>query len=118
MATKANSGAFVDNLGKVYAIYTGGFFAFVILLAILEQLGVPNKFIGYGFVFLTITVYAVIGVLSRTQEAGEYYVAGRVVPAFYNKPKTLDDIVNHSVGRMLDLFDIDVGAARRWKTDE
>ncbi len=84
MATKANSGAFVDNLGRVYAIYTGGFFAFVILLAILEQLGVPNKFIGYGFVFLTITVYAVIGILSRTQEAGEYYVAGRVVPAFYN----------------------------------
>lgn len=41
-----------------------------------------------------------------------------VVPAFYNKPKTLDDIVNHSVGRMLDLFDIDVGAARRWKTEE
>ncbi len=41
-----------------------------------------------------------------------------VVPAFYNKPKTLDDIVNHSVGRMLDLFDIDVGAARRWKTGE
>lgn len=41
-----------------------------------------------------------------------------IVPAFYNKPKTLDDIINHSVGRMLDLFDIDVGAARRWKTDE
>jgi 4-hydroxy-3-polyprenylbenzoate decarboxylase len=41
-----------------------------------------------------------------------------VVPAFYNKPKSLDDIVNHTVGRMLDLFDIDVGAARRWKTDE
>ena len=41
-----------------------------------------------------------------------------VVPAFYNKPKTLDDIINHTVGRMLDLFDIDVGAARRWKTQE
>jgi 4-hydroxy-3-polyprenylbenzoate decarboxylase len=41
-----------------------------------------------------------------------------IVPAFYNKPKTLDDIINHSVGRMLDLFDIDVGAARRWKTEE
>ena len=45
-------------------------------------------------------------------------VISPVVPAFYNKPKTLDDIVNHSVGRMLDLFDIDVGAARRWKTTE
>ena len=41
-----------------------------------------------------------------------------VVPAFYNKPKTLDDIVNHSVGRMLDLFDIEVGAVKRWKDDE
>jgi 4-hydroxy-3-polyprenylbenzoate decarboxylase len=40
-----------------------------------------------------------------------------VVPAFYNRPQTLDDIINHTVGRLLDLFDIDVGAARRWKTD-
>ena len=41
-----------------------------------------------------------------------------VVPAFYNRPKTLDDIVNHSVGRMLDLFDIDTGMVRRWKSEE
>jgi 4-hydroxy-3-polyprenylbenzoate decarboxylase len=41
-----------------------------------------------------------------------------VVPAFYNRPKTLEDIVDHTVGRMIDLFDIDVGAARRWKTEE
>ena len=41
-----------------------------------------------------------------------------VVPAFYNRPTSLDDIVNHSVGRMLDLFDIDVGSVKRWKTDE
>ncbi len=85
--TKDNSvggKGFLDNLGKIYAIYTGGFFGFVIVLAILEQLGVPNKFIGYGFVFLTIAVYAVIGILSRTSEVGEYYVAGRSVPAFYN----------------------------------
>ncbi len=44
----------------------------------------PNKWIGYGFVFLTIAVYAVIGILSRTSEVGEYYVAGRRVPSFYN----------------------------------
>ncbi|MFM9938048.1 MAG: sodium:solute symporter family protein [Hyphomicrobiaceae bacterium] len=85
MATQAKSkGAFIDNLGKVYLLYTGGFFVFVVLLGILEQLGVPNKFIGYGFVFLTILVYAVIGVLSRTADSGEYYVAGRQVPALYN----------------------------------
>jgi cation/acetate symporter len=81
---QAGSGDFVSNLGKIYGLYTGGFFAFVIFLAILEQLGVPNTFIGYGFVFLTLAVYAVIGVISRTMEAGEYYVAGRRVPAFYN----------------------------------
>ncbi|MGD9667823.1 MAG: sodium:solute symporter family protein [Hyphomicrobiaceae bacterium] len=76
--------SFLANLGKIYALYTGGFFGFVAVLAVLEQLGVPNKFIGYGFVFLTIAVYALIGVLSRTSEVGEYYVAGRSVPAFYN----------------------------------
>jgi cation/acetate symporter len=86
MAEQARVGGtdFVSNLGKIYGLYTGGFFAFVIFLAILEQLGVPQQWIGYGFVFLTLAVYAVIGVLSRTMEAGEYYVAGRRVPAFYN----------------------------------
>ncbi len=84
MAEAKSGGDFISNLGKIYAYYTGGFFGFVIILGILEQLGVPNKFIGYGFVFLTIAVYAIIGVLSRTSEVGEYYVAGRKVPAFYN----------------------------------
>ena len=79
----ANS-SFLQNLGKIYAYYTGGFIAFTIILAVLEQMGVPNKFIGYAFIFLTIGVYALIGVLSRTAEVSEYYVAGRVVPAFYN----------------------------------
>ncbi len=85
MAQPAQGGGdFISNLGKIYTYYTGGFFGFVILLAILEQVGVPNRWIGYGFVFLTIAVYAVIGILSRTSEVGEYYVAGRRVPSFYN----------------------------------
>ena len=37
------------------------------------------------------------------------------VPAFYAKPETLDDMVDQSVGRALDLFDIDTGAVRRWR---
>jgi len=41
------SKGFLDNLGKIYAIYTGGFIVFVILLAIGEQLGLSNKMIGY-----------------------------------------------------------------------
>jgi 4-hydroxy-3-polyprenylbenzoate decarboxylase len=36
------------------------------------------------------------------------------VPAFYNRPKTLDDIIDHTVGRVLDLFDIDTGKVKRW----
>ncbi len=85
MATQTKAGGgFIDNLGKIYTMYTGGFFAFVLFLALLEQLGVPNRFIGYGFVFLTLAVYAAIGYLSRTAEVGEYYVAGRTVPSFYN----------------------------------
>ena len=36
------------------------------------------------------------------------------VPAFYNHPKTIDDIINHSVGRVLDLFDIDSTLVKRW----
>lgn len=37
------------------------------------------------------------------------------IPAFYNRPSTVDDVVNHSVGRVLDLFDIDVPGMRRWE---
>ncbi len=36
------------------------------------------------------------------------------VPAFYHRPKTIDDIVNQTVGRALDLFDIESGSVRRW----
>ena len=36
------------------------------------------------------------------------------VPAFYTRPKTVDDIVNHTVGRVLDLFSIDNTLVRRW----
>ena len=37
------------------------------------------------------------------------------MPAFYNSPQTIDDLVNHSVGRVLDLFEIDVGILKRWE---
>jgi len=36
------------------------------------------------------------------------------VPAFYSRPADIDDMVNHTVGRVLDLFDIDTGTLRRW----
>jgi cation/acetate symporter len=86
MTTQAQSGGgdFTSNLGRIYGIYTGGFAAFIILVAILERAGVPNQILGYMFVGFTILVYAFIGIISRTVQVSEYYVAGRKVPAFYN----------------------------------
>ncbi|MER8826253.1 cation acetate symporter [Mesorhizobium sp. M0938] len=83
-ATTAGGGDFTSNLGRIYGIYTGGFIAFIILMAILSAMGVENVVIGYLFMGFTIVIYAVIGVLSRTMHVGEYYVAGRRVPALYN----------------------------------
>jgi len=42
-------------------------------------------------------------------------VVAPIVPAFYNRPKTVDDIINHTCGRLLDLFGIDIGTVKRWK---
>ena len=82
---------FIASLGKIYAGYTGGFAAFVVIIAILEQMGVPDRILGYMFVGLTIGVYAYIGIISRTQAVTEYYVAGRRVPAIYNGMATGSD---------------------------
>jgi 4-hydroxy-3-polyprenylbenzoate decarboxylase len=38
-----------------------------------------------------------------------------IVPAFYNRPKTVDDIINHTVGRLLDLFGIETSVVKRWQ---
>jgi 4-hydroxy-3-polyprenylbenzoate decarboxylase len=40
------------------------------------------------------------------------------VPAFYARPQSLDDMVDHTVGRVLDLFDLDAGLVRRWTGDK
>src|SRR5215475_11010823 len=62
--TTASADAFYKQLGRMYGTYTGGFVAFIIILAL--------------------AVYAIIGVATRTAQISEYYVAGRRVPAFYN----------------------------------
>ena len=38
-----------------------------------------------------------------------------MMPAFYNRPKTIDDIINHTVGRLLDLFGIETAVVKRWQ---
>ena len=84
VVTTASNKAFKQGLNKVYTWYTGGFVVFVVVLAILEQMGMPRSWIGFTFLIATIGLYAGIGIMSRTTDAAEYYVAGRRVPAIYN----------------------------------
>jgi len=51
---------------------------------------------------------------TMTQLADMGAILAPVMPAFYNRPKTIDDIVNHTVGRLLDLFGIENAAVKRW----
>ena len=76
--------AFKAQLQKYYSFYTGGFLVFLFALAVAEQMGMSRQWIGYWFLFSTIALYAGIGIMSRTVDAAEYYVAGRRVPAFFN----------------------------------
>lgn len=50
--------------------------------------------------------------LVAVSEAGA--IIAPPVPAFYTRPRNIDDIVNHSVGRALDLFGIDANSVQRW----
>ena len=76
--------AFFNQLRKYYTWYTGGFLVFLLVLAVAEQLGLSRQWIGYCFLFATIALYAGIGIMSRTADVAEYYVAGRRVPALFN----------------------------------
>jgi cation/acetate symporter len=84
-------GSFIDNLPKIYGLYTGGFVVFILLMALLEQFGVGSDTIGILFVAFTIVIYALIGWLSRTMQVDAYYVAGRQVPAVFNGMATAAD---------------------------
>jgi flavin prenyltransferase len=50
--------------------------------------------------------------LTKASEIGA--IIAPPMPAFYTKPETIADLVDHTVGRVLDLFDIDAGLVRRW----
>ena len=83
------AGKMKSTVGK--SIFTGAFIAFVILLAIAEKMGLPPQIIGYIFMGVTIGVYTLIGVVSRTRKISEYYVAGRSVPPIFNGMATGSD---------------------------
>ena len=90
----AGGRSFSRRLFLYYSVYTAGFVLFLVALAILEKEGFPRQWIGYLFMFATIVLYAGIGVLSRTSDVAEYYVAGRRVPAFFNGMATAADWIS------------------------
>lgn len=80
------------NLRKVFTLYTVGFIGVTILIGLAEWIfDLPNRWIGWIFMGLSLGIYVVIGIVTRTSEADQYYVAGRGVPAVYNGMATGSD---------------------------
>jgi cation/acetate symporter len=86
--------SFFRRLSRYYLIFTSCFGAFLIAMAVLEKEGMPRLWIGYLFMFATIALYAAIGVIARTSNVLEYYVAGRRVPAMFNGMATAADWIS------------------------
>lgn len=85
MAVRSGArGGFLETLDRTYLLVLVAAVAIFILLGVLEQFGVPNRWVGSGVVVLTIALYAAIGVMSRTADVDEFYLAGRSVPPVYN----------------------------------
>ncbi len=82
---------FSIRLRRIYVLYTAGFALMILLMALAEILGLPRNWIGYVFLLVTVSLYAGIGIVCRTSDQVEYYVAGRRVPAFYNGMATAAD---------------------------
>ena len=76
--------AFNRRLHWIYLAFGLAFLVFVGAMALLERLGLPRHWIGFLFLVGPIVFYAGIGILSRTTDPTEYFVAGRRVPALYN----------------------------------
>ncbi|MBK6853555.1 MAG: VC_2705 family sodium/solute symporter [Burkholderiales bacterium] len=89
--TEVTTRTFNRVLHKRYAVYILAVVAFIGLLTLLEQRGWPRSWIGGIFLIATVLVYAAIGLMTRTTDPSEYYVAGRRVPAMYNGMATAAD---------------------------
>ncbi|MBK9521918.1 MAG: cation acetate symporter [Rhodocyclaceae bacterium] len=91
MSPNNHQNNFFDRIARAYLVYTGGVIVFILAMGVLEWLGVPNRALGYLFLFCTIALYAGIGLLAKTSDVTEYYVAGRRVPALFNGMATAAD---------------------------
>jgi cation/acetate symporter len=82
---------FARALHRRYLLFAAGLAVFIGLMTLLERASVSRSLIGAGFLIGTVLVYAAIGLMCRTTEEAEYYVAGRRVPAVYNGMATAAD---------------------------
>jgi cation/acetate symporter len=82
---------FERRLHLRYAVFTAGVLIFIALFGGLERYGWSRTALGAAFLVATVLVYAVIGLLGRTTDEAEYFVAGRRVPALYNGMATAAD---------------------------
>lgn len=83
--------AYKKRLHRLFAIYVLGLLVFLGLLSLAEFWGLSRSWVGAVFLFVTVALYAGIGIYSRTTVASEYYVAGRRIPAVYNGMATAAD---------------------------
>jgi len=83
--------SFTLSLTRFFSVLTFGFLVCIAGAAIMEDYGIGRQWIGYFFIFVTLGAYAVIGLLSRTSDMQEYFVASRTVPAVYNGMATAAD---------------------------
>ena len=90
----AQTRSYFRRLARYYAWFTVCFALFLGALGILENEGMPRQWIGHLYMFATIVLYAIIGVVSRTSNVSEYYVAGRRVPALFNGMATAADWIS------------------------
>ena len=65
------------------SLFAVGFVVAVLVLGWLESRGLSERWIGYAFLFLTLLVFSLVGLFTRTSDIAEFFVAGRRVPAVY-----------------------------------
>lgn len=72
------------KLGNYFGIFTSAFVSLTLLTLVLEQLNVQQWILYAAMLFLPILGYAVIGLLSKTDDTLDYFASGRRVPSFYS----------------------------------
>lgn len=84
MGEAGSPAAYARRLHRNFALYVLGLCSVLVLLWGSEGAGLSRYWLGPLFLFASVMMYAAIGIWCRTTDPGEYYVAGRRIPPFYN----------------------------------